>query len=99
MAALQKTTAARSRREATVNIRIATETRDLIDSAASALGQTRSQFLVESARRQAIDVLLDQRFFVMDSDQYEAFLAILDSAPPPNEKLENLMKKKASWEA
>ncbi|MBP0652344.1 DUF1778 domain-containing protein, partial [Mycobacterium tuberculosis] len=49
-----------------INLRIETNTRQLIDDAAAVLGKTRTEFMVESARRQAIDVLLDQRLFVLD---------------------------------
>ncbi len=43
-----------------INLRIEAHTRQLIDDAAAILGKTRTEFMVESARRQAIDVLLDQ---------------------------------------
>jgi uncharacterized protein (DUF1778 family) len=89
---------ARQRREATVNIRIASETRDLIDSAAAATGKSRSEFMVDIARKHAVDVLLDQRFFTLNEEQYDAFLAVLDNPPPPGPKLRALMKKTPLWE-
>ena len=42
-----------------INLRIETHTRQLIDEAAALLGKTRTEFMIESARREAIDVLLD----------------------------------------
>lgn len=89
---------ARQRREATVNIRIASETRDLIDSAAAATGKSRSEFMVDIARKHAVDVLLDQSFFTLNEEQYAAFLAVLDNPPPPGPKLRALMKKTPLWE-
>ena len=53
----------------TINLRIETHTRQLIDDAAAILGKTRTEFMIESARRQAIDVLLDQRLFALDSER------------------------------
>lgn len=88
----------RSRHDTTINLRVPTQLRELIDAAASAIGKTRTEFVIESARRHAIDVLLDQRFFVLDEEQHEAFLRVLDNPPPPNEKLKQLMAGKAPWE-
>jgi hypothetical protein len=38
-----------------INLRIEANTRQLIDDAAAILGKTRTEFMVETARRQAID--------------------------------------------
>ena len=51
--------------------------RDLIDRAADVFGKTRTEFILESARTHAIDVLLDQRLFKLDDEQYAAFLHAL----------------------
>ncbi len=45
-----------SEAKGSINLRIETNTRRLIDEAATVLGKTRTEFMVESARRQAIDV-------------------------------------------
>ena len=64
-----------------INLRIETHTRRLIDDAAAVLGKTRTEFMVESARKVAIDVLLDQRLFRLDSERYDAFMQALDNPP------------------
>jgi uncharacterized protein (DUF1778 family) len=46
-----------------INLRIEAQTRRLIDDAAAVLGKTRTEFMIESARNAATDVLLDQRLF------------------------------------
>jgi uncharacterized protein (DUF1778 family) len=74
------------------------QSKELIDEAAEAVGKTRSEFMVESARTHAIDVLLDKRLFALGTEQYDAFLKALDAKPAPNEKLKKLMKSKAPWE-
>ena len=56
-----------------INLRIEAHTRQLIDDAAAILGKTRTEFMVDSARRQAIHVLLDQRSFVLDSGDVAGF--------------------------
>lgn len=80
-----------------INLRIEAHTRQLIDDAAAILGKTRTDFMVESARRQAIDVLLDRRLFTLDADRYEVFLHALDNPPPPGPKLTTLMRRVPAW--
>jgi uncharacterized protein (DUF1778 family) len=81
-----------------INLRIEVNTRQLIDDAAAILGKTRTEFMVESARVQAIDVLLDQRLFVLDSERYNAFMHALDNPPAPGPKLRSLLRQKPAWQ-
>ena len=81
-----------------INLRIEANTRQLIDDAAAILGKTRTEFMVESARRQAIDVLLDQRLFVLNSDRYDAFMQALDNPPAPGPKLRALLRRVPAWQ-
>src|SRR5215218_6037453 len=81
-----------------INLRIETNTRQLIDDAAAILGKTRTEFMIESARRQAIDVLLDQRLFVLDTARYDAFMHALDNPPAPGPKLRSLLRRVPAWE-
>jgi uncharacterized protein (DUF1778 family) len=94
----QKAAFTRRRVDTTINVRVSTLWRDLIDTAANVLGKTRTDFIVESAQRHAIDVLLDQRFFSLEGDDYEAFLQALDNPPPPSDRLKSLMAEKAPWQ-
>jgi uncharacterized protein (DUF1778 family) len=55
--------------EGSINLSIEAQTRQLIDDAAAILGRTRTECMIESARRQAIDVLSDQRLFVLDAER------------------------------
>jgi uncharacterized protein (DUF1778 family) len=80
-----------------INLRIEANTRQLIDDAAAVLGKTRTEFMIESARRQAIDVLLDQRLFVLDADRYDAFMHALDNPPAPAPKLRALLRRVPAW--
>jgi uncharacterized protein (DUF1778 family) len=80
-----------------INLRIEARTRQLIDDAAAILGKTRTEFMIDSARRQAIDVLLDQRLFVLDSDRYDAFVHALDNPPAPGPKLRSLLRRVPVW--
>ena len=93
-----KRTATRSRRDAIINLRVPAKLRDLFDAAAEAVGKTRTQFVVDSAHTQAIDVLLDKRIFKLDEAAFAAFHAALDNPPAPNEKLQALFARKSPWE-
>ena len=80
-----------------INLRIEARTRALIDAAAASLGKTRTEFMIDTARQHAVDVLLDQRLFVLDPAQHDAFAAALDAAPAPGPKLRALMRRKPVW--
>lgn len=80
-----------------INLRIEAQTRQLIDDAAAVLGKTRTEFMIDSARAQAIDVLLDQRLFALEPERYEAFMQALDNPPAPGPKLRDLLRRKPSW--
>jgi uncharacterized protein (DUF1778 family) len=80
-----------------INLRIEATTRQLIDDAAAVLGKTRTEFMIDSARAQAIDVLLDQRLFVLDAARYDAFLHALDNPPAPGPKLRSLLRRTPAW--
>ncbi len=88
---------ARAKRDTTINLRLSESAKNLIDAAAAALGKTRTEFVVESAKQHAVDVLLDQRRFELDSGQWDAFMRALDNPPLPNEPLKKLMARKAPW--
>lgn len=95
--AKRSSTPTTARRDATVNLRLPTQVRDLIDTAAAASGTTRTEFVIESARRRAIDVMLDQRLFMLNPAEWDAFHQVLDNPPAPNERLKALMARKPPW--
>jgi len=80
-----------------INLRIEAHTRRLIDEAAALQGKTRTEFMIESARRQAIDILLDQRLFALDPQRYDTFMSILDTPPAPGPKLKALLRRSPAW--
>jgi uncharacterized protein (DUF1778 family) len=82
----------------TISLRINSQTRELIDEAAALLGKTRTEFMVESARRDAIDVLLDQRLFVLNPEYYDTFLQALENPPAPGSKLKSLLRRIPAWQ-
>jgi uncharacterized protein (DUF1778 family) len=87
-----------SKSSANIHIRAPQQTKELIDSAARVAGKTLSEFVLDSARQQAVDVLLDQRLFVLDADKYDAFVSTLDNPPPAGPALKALMKRRPLWQ-
>lgn len=85
-------------RRANINIRVLPRQRDLIDHAASVLGKTRSEFMLDTACREAENVLLDQRLFYLDAEDFSGFQAMLDRSPDDNPKLQQLLTTKAPWD-
>lgn len=81
-----------------VNLRVREDIRDLIDRAAQSQGKSRSEFMIDAARRAAEDALLDQTLVRVDAQTYAHFLDVLDQ-PPKGEGYERLMKAAKPWQA
>jgi uncharacterized protein (DUF1778 family) len=83
----------------TLNIRIGTEARSLIDRAANARGQNRTDFILDAARRAAEDTLLDRALISVSKKAYAEFIARLDEPAKPNEQLRRTMRAPLPWKA
>lgn len=82
----------------TLNMRIKPEDRSLFDWAAKAQGKTRTDFILEAARRAAEETMLDRTLVQASPEAYDAFLARLDAPPQPSDRLKKTMQTKAPWE-
>jgi uncharacterized protein (DUF1778 family) len=82
----------------TLNLRIKREERGLIDRAASVTGKTRTDFVLEAARRAAEEALLDRTVLTVSPAAYKAFLDRLDAPPMPNDRLRRTMQHVPPWE-
>lgn len=85
-------------RVGTINLRVSRSQKALIDRAAQALGRNRSDFMLETACREAEAVLLDRRYFALNEDEFKRFTALLDKPPADNPRLTRLLKTKAPWD-
>src|SRR5664280_1493966 len=88
---------ATSRKDDVIQIRASAETKSILHRAAILRGQKLSEFMLDSARRQAEETILDQRNFFLDPDAHDKFLAMLDASERPSEELRNRVKRKPSW--
>jgi uncharacterized protein (DUF1778 family) len=85
-------------RDVNINIRVKKSQRDLIDRAAEVQGKTRTDFILDSVQKTAQEVLLDRRFFGLDDDKFDRFVAILDEPPVGYAEMHELLTQKAPWE-
>ena len=80
-----------------LNIRVTPDMVGLIDYAAKVYGKTRTDFILDTMRKASEEAVLDQRLFVLDTDEWDAFNAALDASPQPNTKLEALLARIPAW--
>lgn len=85
-------------KETPINIRAKASQRELIDIAAKLLSKSRTDFILEAACREAEEVLLDQRLFLVDEAQFDAFMNALEKPVATNERLHALLDRKSPWE-
>jgi uncharacterized protein (DUF1778 family) len=81
----------------TINLRASRKQKVLIDRAAETLGRSRSDFMLETACREAETVLLDRRYFSLSAEAFKRFTAMLDKPPASNPKLQRLLQTRAPW--
>jgi uncharacterized protein (DUF1778 family) len=94
---VQAAKAARATRSA-VTLRADEQRRGLIDRAAKAVDQNRSDFILDVATREATTVLLDRCLFRLNMPAFTRFAAALDAPPSDSPRLRRLLAKKAAWE-
>ena len=81
----------------TLNLRIPTAARNLIDRAAAAAGKTRTDFILEAARKAAESELLDRAVLAVGPEAYAEFQRRLDAPAQPNERLTRTLQTGQPW--
>lgn len=92
-------TASTTKPRETLNLRIPAAERNLIDRAAASLGKTRTDFILEAARRAAEDSLLERALLMVSPEAFAEFMERLDQPTQPNARLRKTMQSKAPWQA
>ena len=70
----------------------------LLTKAAAVLHKDRSAFILDVACREAENVLLDQRLFYLEDDDFNLFEAALNAPLPDNDRLKVLLAEASPWE-
>jgi uncharacterized protein (DUF1778 family) len=86
------------RKDDIIQIRASASMKAILNRAAALRGQKLSEFMLDSARRQAEETLLDQRTFFLDTDAHAKFLELLDTPTVPSAELSARMRRKPAWE-
>lgn len=85
------------RKDDVIQIRASGEMKAILNKAAALRGQKLSEFMLESARREAEETILDQRAFFLDEKAHARFLALLDAPPKPSAQIRARLSRKAPW--
>ena len=80
-----------------ISIRANPGLRGLIDRAANAQGKTRSEFMLDAARRAAEEALIDRTLFHVEARDHARLVSLLDRPAQDNPRLRKLMRAKAPW--
>jgi len=81
-------------REARLELRLSKDVKSLLQQAADVMGKKLSEFVVECARHEAVDVIADRRVFLLDQQQMTEFENILNRPVRENPALQRLMAEK-----
>ena len=84
-------------RRDTLNLRIKPEERGLIDRAAEMAGKTRTDFVLDAARRAAVETLTERTLFPVDAGTFAKFAAALDAPPRLDAKLARTLRTPPPW--
>lgn len=78
------------RREDRLEVRLTPKAKSMLKRAASVERKTVSAFILDKSLEAAAETLADRREFRLSAQQYDAFVAALDSPTKPHSRLEKL---------
>jgi len=84
-------------RRNTLNIRIKPELQCLIDQAAQQIGKTRTDFVLDAAKKVAEETLLEQSLISVNAKTFDNILKFLDTPVEPGEALKKTMQSATPW--
>jgi uncharacterized protein (DUF1778 family) len=85
-------------RDARLELRLTKDVKSLLQQAADAVGKKLSEFVVDCARHEAVDVIADRRVFQLDQQQMSEFENILNRPVSDNPKLQRLLTGKTIFQ-
>jgi len=80
------------------NLRVSPDDQALIDRAVRASGLTRTDFVLQAARTAARELLVQQSWQTVSSEQFDQFLRLLDAPPSPSDRLQRTMTAPRPWQ-
>lgn len=88
---------AKTPKRETLNMRMPSRERHLIDRAAHLKGTSRTDFVLAAACQAAEEVVLDQALIALNPQAYADFVARLDAPPQPNKRLVRTLRTAPPW--
>jgi len=82
-----------------LDIRLTPAAKRTLNTAASAVGRSVSEFVLESALARAEETLADRRYFGLDAERWAAFMTALEAPPRDNPALERLLREPSVFES
>jgi uncharacterized protein (DUF1778 family) len=83
----------RTNRTEKLDLRLTSNAKQALQSAAQATHKTLSDFVLESALARADSVLADRQIFRLDTERWNAFMAALEARPKPRPRLARLLSE------
>ena len=84
-------------RSARLGLRATPEQEAVLRRAADVAHKSLTDFILDSACLAAEQTLLDQRLFMVNGEQYQAFMELLERPAQDNAGLTSLFARKAPW--
>jgi uncharacterized protein (DUF1778 family) len=95
---MKSSSSAATKRDDLIQIRVSAATKAILKRAAALRGQRLSEFMLDSARARAEEIILGQRLIALGDEAYKAFLKMLDVSAKPDKAVRTRMSRKAAWQ-
>ena len=76
-----------------LDLRLTRAAKQTLQAAATAVRKSVSEFVLDTALREAEERLADRRIFALDSKSWDAFIAALDAPPRRHPRLARLFRE------
>ena len=76
-----------------IDIRTTPTVKRTLQEAATARNKTVTEFMLDVALTEAAELLAEQRLFLLDDSQWNAFVAALDAPSKPRPRLDTLLRE------
>lgn len=80
-----------------INMRVLPEQKTLISQAAELLNMDRTTFILNTVCREAENVLLNQRVFMLEDSTFQEFEELISKPLESDENLINLLSEPSPW--
>lgn len=87
-----------TRKDERIDLRLSRPAKLMLQQAAALRHKTVTEFVLDSGLASAVEALADRQAFLLDDEQWQAFVAALDGAETPKPGLEQLLGTKSIFE-